>query len=855
MAILLRDSCDSFTNWVTAGSPTISSSGHTGNAFSLPASSANTVSYNIASGSQTAYAVIGFWINVATFNPSAQPLIQFRSDSGATLHDQITLYDAGSGQAGVGMQKGGTVLGGSVNPVGWTAGTWAYIELGFSLSTTLGWMELRCNGVPYNQGFAQVTNNGGTKTVYDQIRIAGMTGAGTVLVDDIYIRNDQSFGLDAAPIISSSSWTASLASSVTVPAPGDITSGNLLLVAYYLGSSTVPTTWTPPAGWAQVGTSTGTDTGGQQAIFAKTATGSEPSTYTFATNLTSTTQSVVILQTTGYSVLDGLVAFNRVTSTTTAATAPSQTPSQNGDLSLVGFDTWNGRYCSFPTGMALGNTARYEGGSVGIEIFSQVLASSGATGTISSTLSGSSQYTGWSLLLTPIPGNPSISTLIDRFSGSTISSQWHNPAGSAISVSGGFLQFTTGTTSTQFLALQSVGLYDLTNAAMAVQIVNPGNQNLASLQLWPIYLDQNASGQNILSFVLSENSISCWKRVSGVDSNLSGYITYDPVAMQWLRIREAAGAVYWETAPDGQTWSTMFSVADPFTPINNMWANIIVETYNIEPTSTVVEFDNVNATPSLSSTSLGNSTARANLSVTTIRQLPGQSQGHSGVRGAISVNIARPLVGRSMSHTTMWGNMGALVAFTGGQSEGHARVWSRLATSLPGVSTGHASSTGQLRITNALPGRSKGDSTVRGSLSISVLMHGPSAGRSTVRGRLGAIRPVVGRATGSSQTRATLVNVANIRFVGSGQGHATARARLQISPNIVGRARSTSTSRGHLLAVAGKLLNPRSMGRSQVTGQLSIRGAPFTGWGTPITASAPRGFGDGTFGSGKLGDY
>lgn len=38
---------------------------------------------------------------------------------------------------------------------------------------------------------------------------------------------------------------------------------------------------------------------------------------------------------------------------------------------------------------------------------------------------------------------------------------------------------------------------------------------------------------------------------------------YDPVAHAWLRLREDAGALHWETAPDGRTWTVRRTAASP----------------------------------------------------------------------------------------------------------------------------------------------------------------------------------------------------------------------------------------------------------------------------------------------------
>jgi hypothetical protein len=50
-------------------------------------------------------------------------------------------------------------------------------------------------------------------------------------------------------------------------------------------------------------------------------------------------------------------------------------------------------------------------------------------------------------------------------------------------------------------------------------------------------------------------------------------VTYDPVAHGWLRLRESAGTFYWETSPDGTSWTTRASV--PTTTLTTLTGGIL----------------------------------------------------------------------------------------------------------------------------------------------------------------------------------------------------------------------------------------------------------------------------------------
>jgi hypothetical protein len=65
---------------------------------------------------------------------------------------------------------------------------------------------------------------------------------------------------------------------VVVTAPATITSGNLLLAICTCGTAT----WTPPSGWVLAGTKASSGNSPQISVYTKTATGSEPGSYTFS---------------------------------------------------------------------------------------------------------------------------------------------------------------------------------------------------------------------------------------------------------------------------------------------------------------------------------------------------------------------------------------------------------------------------------------------------------------------------------------------------------------------------------------------------------------------------------------------
>lgn len=76
--------------------------------------------------------------------------------------------------------------------------------------------------------------------------------------------------------------------SITDNAPASIGSGNLLLAVFHAGNSVAASSWSGPSGWTKLDSYDGPVSGnaGMMSTWWKTATGSEPSTYTFTLNTT-----------------------------------------------------------------------------------------------------------------------------------------------------------------------------------------------------------------------------------------------------------------------------------------------------------------------------------------------------------------------------------------------------------------------------------------------------------------------------------------------------------------------------------------------------------------------------------------
>lgn len=199
-----------------------------------------------------------------------------------------------------------------------------------------------------------------------------------------------------------------------------------------------------------------------------------------------------------------------------------------------------------------------------------------------------------------IPVMPKIATLQDAFT--TLDTTKWTPSSANISVISGQLNITNPAGSTVYSQLYSgpsfhYSYYDLTESAVAIQLVSAGNQALASLECYPLYLTDETydASPDKLFWYVNQGQIAAYQWVNGVQTRLAG-ATYSPVTHAWLRIRETAGTVYFETSPNGDSWASFASTPDiPNVNFLNVW--IQNGTYASEASTTTCVYDNLNLPP------------------------------------------------------------------------------------------------------------------------------------------------------------------------------------------------------------------------------------------------------------------
>jgi len=107
----------------------------------------------------------------------------------------------------------------------------------------------------------------------------------------------------------------------------------------------------------------------------------------------------------------------------------------------------------------------------------------------------------------------------------------------------------------------SVKAFNLTGSSMFAEIVDVGNQGLASHEA---ILGLRLDASNALWFTCNGGNLKAYKKVAATTTQVGSNITYNATTHKYWRIRESSGTTYWDTSTDSLTWTNRWSVANPF---------------------------------------------------------------------------------------------------------------------------------------------------------------------------------------------------------------------------------------------------------------------------------------------------
>jgi hypothetical protein len=146
----------------------------------------------------------------------------------------------------------------------------------------------------------------------------------------------------------------------------------------------------------------------------------------------------------------------------------------------------------------------------------------------------------------------------------------------------------------EYAGLNSVpDAFDLTDSYLLAKVTpapQPGNGTREFA--FEVYADAD----NKVNFLQSGGSFTAMRYVKDGVVDQTG-VSYDPVEMAWWRIRESEGTLYWETSPDGETWTIRRSfVHDLAAALTSVQINIYSGFYGTEEPSNAY-VDNLNLAP------------------------------------------------------------------------------------------------------------------------------------------------------------------------------------------------------------------------------------------------------------------
>lgn len=364
--------------------------------------------------------------------------------------------------------------------------------------------------------------------------------------------------------------------------------GDLLLLVVGMKPSTANggTIGTPSGtGWSSVITAGGSNVGGYSTTlgadtgncrstwFRKTATGTDEADFTVALGtsnngwgqlyrLSKTLQAWLINAVTANDTTGGSVSLGFGMPTggiatgdyflgsmvipTDAATFSSPTLTRSGV-------TFSGTTIAEQIASSLGND------SGGFVVTSSASAGSSSSGTTTLAVTGGGTTTnirGLGFLLRVREYTPKLFTsLIDTFTGGTRDTvKWPTVFGTVAQANNRFEGYDNIAT------IQSAHDYTWVGSSVLAQMTPPGGVGMAMT----IAIDATSDFMQVV--IDQANDVCMWRYAPGGVTSWSDFVTggYDAVAHAWIRMRDdGAGTSYFDTSPDGLTWTNQFSRPTP----------------------------------------------------------------------------------------------------------------------------------------------------------------------------------------------------------------------------------------------------------------------------------------------------
>lgn len=191
---------------------------------------------------------------------------------------------------------------------------------------------------------------------------------------------------------------------------------------------------------------------------------------------------------------------------------------------------------------------------------------------------------------------PKTATFSDNFNDNSLSASWDESlAGDAsrINEQNGQIEI-THPVGAQYNTLVTALPYDLTGSNFYVKVVDVGSltQDSHEVQLM-IFLDSN----NKVWLMFNDGNLKAFKLVAGVQAQVGSNLAYSSTDHLYFRLSESGGTISFDTAPDGSTWTSRFTLANPFA-ITAIKMAMVVGNWQAEASESYGYFDDFNTAPS-----------------------------------------------------------------------------------------------------------------------------------------------------------------------------------------------------------------------------------------------------------------
>lgn len=147
--------------------------------------------------------------------------------------------------------------------------------------------------------------------------------------------------------------------------------------------------------------------------------------------------------------------------------------------------------------------------------------------------------------------------------------------------------------STAFSAYQSASVYSLTGSQVACRVFAPASGGATVEALAEVLAITSVGGTDGgFSINTVSGQISMMSRTGYFDGS-AVVLPYSATAHAWVRLRESAGVLYWDTSADGVTWTTRRSSAAPAW-VGDVNLSVVLAGHRNNGTADFAEFDNFN---------------------------------------------------------------------------------------------------------------------------------------------------------------------------------------------------------------------------------------------------------------------